>query len=62
MVSFRGEKRFKPPLQNRILLFGVLFQISDEHPGLFYMGVPTLGWVGSQKTTLNPWDSVTSDL
>lgn len=40
-----GKKIPTTPTQNRILdswyLLGVLFKISDEHPRLFCMGVPT---------------------
>ena len=64
-VSFPCEKRFKPHIQIKILvpLRGSVQNFQRASPSrLFYMGAPTLGWEGSQKTTLTPWESVASDL
>jgi len=40
LIPLRSENHFKPRSQNRILVhLTVFFEISDEHPKPFYMGV-----------------------
>ena len=45
-LTVRDENEFEPHPQNEVwYLLGVLFKISGDHPGHFYMGVPPPGGV-----------------
>jgi len=62
LVTLRGERKFKPRQQNRILValtfLEALYKISDEYPRLFYIGVPPGGVNSTDKRELKTQTTV----